>query len=126
MSYTVEARRTLDAATKLASECGHSYLGTYHLAVALLSVGSTEAVVALKRLRVRTAQLRDTLRRALPTRQTTGEVKRPMVPRLKQVLDRASRLAQGRDAGPIGTEDLLIALLQTEGPTRDEIASAHR
>jgi hypothetical protein len=95
MRYTVEARRTLDAATKLASEFGHSYLGTDHLAVALLSVDGTEAVVALKRLRVRTAQLRDTLRRALPARQTAGEVKRPMVPRLKRVLDRAARLAQG-------------------------------
>lgn len=124
MRYTIEAKRVVDSATKIATKSAHSYIGADHLAVALLSSRDTEAVVALKRLRVPIAQLRVMLRGALPVGQTPGDVKRPMTPRLKQVLARASRLAHARDAGPIGTEDLLIGLLDVDGPDRERIASA--
>jgi ATP-dependent Clp protease ATP-binding subunit ClpA len=121
--YTVEAKRILEAATNLAASRGHSYIGADHLGVALLSSRDTEAVSALKRLEVPLVELRRALSRALPARGHHRGT-RPMSPRLRKLLQDASRLAAARDAGPIGTEDLLMALLRSDGPTREEMASA--
>ena len=123
MPYTVEAKRTLDVATKLAADSGHPYIGADHLGVALLSSRGTEAVCALKRLRVPTGALRRALVGALPLGAEHRGGPR-MSPRLGKLLQRASKLAAARDGGPTCTEDLLIALLQGDGPTREEIASA--
>ena len=124
MHLTVEAQRVMDSATELAADRVHNYLGADHVAIALLSSRDTEAARALRRLRVRVPQLRRALLDALPPSQSNATARRIASPRLKQVLQLASRLAAARDRGPVGTEDLLVALLRTEGPTRDQIVSA--
>lgn len=122
--YTLEAQRTIDAAKSLSAAMGHSYVGADHLAISLLRSRDTEAVCALKRLRVPVAELRRALSAALPPRQAPGADDRPMSPRLNQLFRRASALAGARDSGPIGTEDLLLALVQADGSTREQVVSA--
>ena len=108
--FTPKADAALNAAVKLASGLGHTYVGTEHLALALTDDGGLAGAVlrnAGVRREAAEARLRLTVGAGLPT--DLGE--KDLTPRLTGILTEALSVAAGEDV-KAGTGHLLQAMLR--------------
>ncbi len=108
--FTAKATNALNKSLYLASELGHTYIGSEHLLLALTS--DTECVAA-KLLDARGVGF-DEVRNALIARIGSGEHTRltaeDMTPRTKRIIDASSVQAERFSQTYVGTEHLLLAL----------------
>ncbi len=109
--FTGKATNVLNKSLYLASELGHTYIGSEHLLLALTS--ETEGVAA-KLLETRGVSF-DKLRAAIAEKVGTGERTRvtpnDMTPRTKRIIENSAYQAMRFGQNYIGTEHLLLALL---------------
>jgi ketosteroid isomerase-like protein len=113
--FTDRARRVVRFAREAAAQYHHGYLGTEHLLLGILQEGSGLAMTVLSSVGLSGKQIRHEIEHHLP-RQTEapggGEI--TFTPMAKQVLassiDESSRLGHNY----IGTEHLLLGLLQAQ------------
>jgi hypothetical protein len=114
--FTDRARRSVQAAQHEAREHRHDYIGTEHLALGVLTEPDGLAVKALEALGVSRDAARQALLAALLP--TTAEVplaeRIPFTPRAKKALEFAVRKALVFGHNYIGTEHLLIGVLDEE------------
>ena len=112
--FTEKAERILSAALPLAEELGHTYVGTEHLLLAILSEecaaeGLLESHgVYMDRVR---AAIVDTAGCGTPTPLSPAD----MTPRLRGVIEQASACAVRGGAPFIGSEHLLYAMTEEGG-----------
>ena len=116
--FTDRARRLIVQAQEEARTLGHNYIGTEHLLLGLISDGGGMGAKALESLGVSAAELRAAVAELVATGQHSQSAHIPFTPPAKQVL----RLSLGEAArfghNYIGTEHLLLALIQE----REEVA----
>ncbi|MBQ9767283.1 MAG: ATP-dependent Clp protease ATP-binding subunit [Lachnospiraceae bacterium] len=109
--YTEQAERVLAYAEQAAEHLSHGYIGSEHLLVALLR----EDCVAKEVLQgngVKAEKL-DELIAQLITPQGKSRKKKPQnTPRLLRILEQAEQEAEHYNSEKVGTEHLLLALLQ--------------
>jgi hypothetical protein len=114
--FTDRARRSVQAAQQEAREHRHDFVGTEHLALGLLTEPDGLAVKAVEALGVSREAARQALIAALlPTTvemPLTGRI--PFTPRTKKALEFAVRKALVFGHNYIGTEHLLLGLLDAE------------
>lgn len=114
-----EARRAVDHAEHEARGLGHDRVGTEHLLLGLLVEASTPASVALTRAGVTAAAARHQVVEAVgPTGGRPGRRGAEPLPRTARAgraLGRSLRFSHQRRATAVGTEDLLLAVLDVEG-----------
>ena len=106
--FTPAAQNALKRAQTEASEMGHSYIGTEHLLLGLLS---EESSVAADILRKHGLDYKN-VKQAVTYLNGSGSKTLPppeMTPRLRSVIERAAKEMPGA-FGRIGTEQLLSAL----------------
>jgi hypothetical protein len=119
--WTPGAYHALNRAGEAARELGHDYIGTEH---ALLGVLTAEAGLAQQVLAdlgvTRDAVLATSCMRPGPPDQPRQDCLGVM-PRLKQALEHAGRIAERVDAGPAGTEHLLVGIVAVPGAMAIEI-----
>jgi ClpA/ClpB-like protein len=109
--WTADARDALDRAGREARDLGHDYVGTEHVLVALASAGTGAAAEVLAQLGVtRERVLATSCLRAGGAHPGPGECM-PVMPRVKQALENARRIADGFDAPLADTEHLLAGIL---------------
>lgn len=113
--FSEGAKRVLGAALSLAKELGHTYIGSEHLLVGILSEQESTAVRLLSERGVTESELRRRIVGIVGTGVRSTVTTEDLTPTCRRILMRASLLARsgGRNA-LIGTEHLLMALLQEE------------
>jgi ATP-dependent Clp protease ATP-binding subunit ClpC len=120
--FTDEARQVIVRAQKEARALGHANVDVEHLLVGLLHVGDgvahkvlTEAGVELDAVRSKIVEKRGDPDEPSPA----GHI--PFTPEMKKTLELSLREALGLGHNYIGTEHLLLALLQVPGTVAVEI-----
>ncbi|HCP15510.1 MAG TPA: ATP-dependent Clp protease ATP-binding subunit ClpC [Peptococcaceae bacterium] len=112
--YTEKARWVVtQGAADEARRLGHSDVGTAHLLLALLREGESVAAYALKESKIEYDALRKAIADIVPPGRTMKAFLY-MTPRLKRVVDVARDEAVQMGTPYVGTEHLLLALLQEE------------
>ena len=113
--FTEKAREAIARADEAAAKTGKNYLGTEHL---LLGLIRTEGSVASKALELQGIREEEVVRRitelnnATDSHQTSSKGHSGFTPRTKRILETSAIEAQRLNAGYVGTEHLLIALLR--------------
>jgi ATP-dependent Clp protease ATP-binding subunit ClpC len=102
------------AAQAEARRLNQDFVGTEHLALALLDRDDTEAVRVLEQMNVHAGYVRNALAHALPAGKeppiVTGQL--PMSPRVQRLVSNAAVMAQAAGKGAISTRQLLAALVE--------------
>ena len=109
--FTQKAENVLRAALALAEELGHSYIGTEHLLFALASQKDSISSRILATKGIESDKLRASIVDYMGVGVSGKVSSEDMTPRLKKIIENAS--AEGARSGTrfIGTEHLLIALI---------------
>lgn len=121
--FTDDARAAVVVSQEAARELSHEYIGTEHLLLGLFARPDALAARALAGL----GFSRDSVRAAVVARVgvggslPTGHI--PFTPRCKTVLERALTEAASLQHSHIGTEHLLLALLDQPDATAAQILS---
>ncbi len=112
-NFTPRAQRVLHLARKEAERFNHNYVGTEHVLLGLVALGSGVAVSALQSLGIDLQGLRMEVEKAVGTGSDTkaaGNV--PFTPRAKKVLALATSEARSLSHSYVGTEHILLGLLR--------------
>ncbi len=109
--FTQTAQSTLAGAMAFARELGHSYIGSEHLLLGILSVGESSAARFLTARGVNIDRLREVICRIAGTSLPVALMPSDMTPKTKKILESSGILSQKYGQSYIGTEHLLLALL---------------
>jgi ATP-dependent Clp protease ATP-binding subunit ClpA len=114
--FTDRARRAVQAAQTEARDHRHDFIGTEHLALGVLTEPDGLAAKAVEALGVTREQARQALLAALPpaTVEEPVEGRKPATPLARKVFDLAVRKALMLGHNYIGTEHLLLGLLEEQ------------
>jgi len=110
--FTDRARRVVVTAQGEARALGHDYIGTEHLLLGLIHEGDGSAAKALESLGIDAEGLRERVVAIVGTGQHTGAAHIPFTPQAKQVLRLALSEALNFGHTYIGTEHVLLGLIQ--------------
>ncbi len=114
-SFTPRAQQVLVLARKEADRLNHHFVGTEHLLLGLISLGQGVAVNVLLKLGLDLESVRAAVRKEVgvaPDQKIIGNV--PFTPRVKKVLALAAKEAKALHHTYIGTEHILLGLLQED------------
>jgi ATP-dependent Clp protease ATP-binding subunit ClpC len=122
--FTDRARRVVVEAQQEARALGHDYIGTEHLLLGLIGEGGGVGAKALESLGVSAEGLRAAVAEMVEPREQSPAAHIPFTPRAKQVL-RLS-LAESLRFGHtyIGTEHLLLALIEERNGVAGQVLAA--
>ena len=110
--FTQKANDVLNAAIEYAENMGHTYIGSEHLLLGLLTQNGGIAYTVLINKKLTAGKVEDAIRNSIgfgvPTVLTPGD----FTPRCKNIIE--SAMIQARDMGHnyVGTEHLLLAILR--------------
>jgi ATP-dependent Clp protease ATP-binding subunit ClpC len=112
-TFTPRALQVFALAHKEAERLNHDVIGTEHVLLGLIKLGNGVAVNVLKNLGLNL----EIVRLEVEKQVGIGSVKNvlghtPLTPRMKKVLETAKKEAKALDHTYIGTEHLLLGLLQ--------------
>jgi len=112
--FTPRAQQVLVLAKREARRFGHNYVGTEHLLLGLIKLGQGVAVAALQSMGLDLETVRYEVEKHSRPPEDPGKAVEdpPLTPRVKQVLALAAKEARALNYNYIGTEHLLLGLLQ--------------
>jgi hypothetical protein len=117
-TFTPRAQQALALARKEADRLHHNFVGTEHLLLGLAALGQGVAVTVLQKLSLDLDELRKEVERTVgkgPEQKVIGNI--PYTPRVKKVLALAAKEAKRLNHTYVGTEHLLLGILQeSTGP----------
>jgi ATP-dependent Clp protease ATP-binding subunit ClpC len=122
--FTDRARRVVVEAQQEARALDHNYIGTEHLLLALIREGNGLGAKALESLGVRAEALRAGVAEMVDPGQQSPSAHIPFTPRAKQVLRLALGEALRLGHNYIGTEHLLLALIQERDGVAGQVLAA--
>lgn len=109
--FTEKANESLNQAINSASQFGHTYVGSEHLLLGLLRVGSGVAASVLNKNNITAEKIEELMRINIGTGMPTKLSPDYFTPRAKRVLEVAISGANSMGKKYVGTEHLLIGLL---------------
>ncbi len=109
--YTEQAERVLEYAKQAAEHLSHGYIGSEHLLVALLREECVAREV-LKANGIQSEKLNELIAQLITPQKGDRRKKVQNTPRLTRVLEQAEAEATRYNSEKIGTEHLLLAILQ--------------
>ena len=109
--FTQSARNALNRSLLTARELGHTYIGSEHLLLALLSESGSIAAKLLSARGITPGQTRQLLIRMAGSGTPSSVTPDDMTPRLRRIIEQAAAEAVKTEQSYIGTEQLLLALL---------------
>ncbi len=116
--FTEKAQRALNCTQKIAQNLGHTYIGTEHILLALLSDETCAAGVLALKHNIVYSKLQKIIVEYSGIGAKTSLGSRDLTPRARKILEDAYNNAIKYGNGIIGTEHILIALLDQ----RDSVA----
>ncbi|MBQ7587766.1 MAG: ATP-dependent Clp protease ATP-binding subunit [Lachnospiraceae bacterium] len=115
MEYTDKAKMILDIAKALSGNLHHGYVGSEHLLLAFMADGSSVAYEVLKKNEVTAEKVRELIDKQIAPDADVKVIDRGgYTPRFAMLLDMAQDVAASMDEDRIGTEHLLIAMIQDD------------
>ncbi len=109
--FTVKAQSSLSSAVEIAREMGHSYVGSEHLLLGILSVSDCVAARIMSKSGVISAHVRREVEN-ISGLGTYGYItSKDMTPGCKRIIEQASIEYEARGQRYIGTEHILYAIL---------------
>lgn len=112
--FSEGAKRVLGTALSLAKELGHTYIGSEHLLAGIASEKDSTASRLLSERGVTESELRRRIVGIVGTGVRSAVTTEDLTPTCRRILMRASLQSRGGRNATIGTEHLLMALLQEE------------
>ena len=119
--FTEAAKASLSAAQKAARDAGQSYVGTEHLMIGLCGQNGSVASRILSEKGVTVQRIREIAEKSrandvpqdeiAPAQKPDAKQKTESTPRLKRIIENAAAEAMHSSQNSIGTEHLLLALL---------------
>lgn len=110
--FTKNAKEALQAATDIAFQLSHNYVGTEHLLIALLSVDGVASRV-LEENGVKVDKVIELVNQLIAPNSTTSVMEADsFTPRAKRIIDQSYKEALRFNSQLIGTEHILIALIK--------------
>ncbi len=116
--FTQTAERALNATASLAMSFGHTYIGTEHILLALVSDDFSSASIVLKKHSVTAMTVKKAIEDYSGVGVRTALTARDMTPKARKIIEGAYAAALKFNTGVIGTEHLLLSLLEE----RDSVA----
>ena len=110
--FTEKANRALNSAIEIAENFGHTYIGSEHLLAGLVREDNGVATKLLLAKGVTPENVDAIIRRTVGVGIPTVLTPDDFTPRSKHVIEMAVSMARGQNAGYVGTEHLLAAILQ--------------
>ena len=112
-NFTPRAKRVLFLAQQEAKRLNHDYIGTEHILLGLIAVNEGVAIEALKSMNLNLSKLRLEVEKAVGTGgETKIEGNLPISSGVNELLNNAVLEAQSMNYNFVGTEHILLALLQ--------------
>lgn len=112
--FTAKANSALNLAVESAQALGHDYIGSEHLMLGLIKEGSGVAYTVLSKLGVTAEDYEKLLRDRIGFGEQTSLTPEDFTPRTKQILQVAAMAGARLNNMYVGTEHILIAILQDE------------
>ena len=112
--FTDRARRVVVLAQEEARMLSHNYIGTEHILLGLIHEGEGVAAKALESLGISLEAVRAQVEEIIGQGQQAPSGHIPFTPRAKKVLELSLREALQLGHNYIGTEHILLALLEQE------------
>ena len=109
--FTSKANEALNLAISFAENMGHTYVGSEHLLLGLLRIGSGAACSVLNKNGIEADSVEELLRREIGTGTPTKLSPDYFTPRAKKAIETAMRCSNGMGKKYAGTEHLLIGIL---------------
>ncbi len=113
--FTEKANTALNTAVETAEALGHTYIGSEHLLIGLLRDTGGVACVALAGRGVTAAQVEELMRHTIGVGAQTVLSPADFTPRCKRIIEMAILEARGLGHSYVGTEHLLIAIIEEGG-----------
>ena len=108
--FTQKAQNSLKRAYSLAEELGHTYIGSEHILLSLVSEKDSISAKMLSSHGADFGMLRDKLAETAGTGEPYPILSSDMTPKAKKIIE-ASAAESGKGSSYIGTEHILLALL---------------
>lgn len=112
ISFTKKAQNALNSSVLIARQLGHTYIGTEHFLLGILNEGECAGAKILAKYGVTFDKIENEILNIVGRGSQSNVSSRDMTPRCKRVLENSAGIAQKFENGFIGTEHLLLALLQ--------------
>ena len=112
--FTEKANRALNSAIEIAENLGHTYIGSEHLLAGLLREDNGMGTTLLSSKGMTIQLCENAIRRSVGVGIPTMLSPDDFTPRCKHIIEQSVTLARRENAGYIGTEHLLSALLSEE------------
>ncbi len=110
--FTQKANTALNAAIEYAENLGHTYIGSEHLLLGLLSSEGSVAYTALTARGITADNVETAVRNSVGIGTPTVLSPNDFTPRSKNIIETAVSIARSLGHGYVGTEHLLIAILR--------------
>ena len=112
LSFSRRAQNALNSSVLAAKQLGHTYIGTEHFLLGILNEGDCAGAKILAKQKVSYEKVRDEILGIVGRGSQSNVSARDMTPRCKKVIENSASIAQKFEHGFIGTEHLLLSLLQ--------------
>ncbi len=112
ISFTKKAQNALNSSVLLARQLGHTYIGTEHFLLGILNEKDCVACKILNKNNVTFDLVNNEILAIVGRGSESGVTSQDMTPRCKKVIEGSALVAQKFGNGFIGTEHILLALLQ--------------
>jgi ATP-dependent Clp protease ATP-binding subunit ClpC len=110
--FTQKANTALNIAIESAEQMGHTYIGTEHILLGLIKEGSGVAAEALSQAGLTADALENKIKESVGTAMPVSLSASDFTPRSKRVMQNAVMIASRLGKNYVGTEHLLISLMQ--------------
>lgn len=117
--FTEKAEASLNRAVRLAEGLGHTYIGTEHVLLALSEDESCCAAALLKKTKLRFEKAYQAVKELSGVGEKTTLSSKDTTPRCRRVLESSYRNSRKFSSERIGTEHILLSILEE----RDSVAS---
>ncbi|MBQ7294752.1 MAG: ATP-dependent Clp protease ATP-binding subunit [Clostridia bacterium] len=112
--FTEKANRALNSAVEIAENLGHTYVGSEHLLAGLIRDGDSVATSILTSKGITLSAVEQEIRRTVGAGIPTVLTPDDFTPRSKHIIELSLLIARQKNAGYVGTEHLLTALLSED------------
>lgn len=110
--FTEKANKSLNKAVEAAQDLGHTYIGSEHLLLGLLSDTSTVAGAVLAARKLTYDQVENYIKQTVGVGVPTELVPDDFTPRSKNIIETAVSFARSMGQSLVGTEHVLLAIAQ--------------
>ena len=110
--FTEKANNAMNRAIEKAEELGHNYIGSEHVLYGLIAEGSGVAFNVLNKLGITADDYERLMQEKIGTSSPTNLTTAYFTPRTKRILQMAKLAASKLGSNYVGTEHLLIAIIE--------------